>query len=567
MSCSQQPNALKKHVKKKNKKSSSYSDVIESEYYTCGYRQQQIKKKLSISVMTANDINNLTDTENESMISVSPFDIDSSEIIDSDDNSEHHISKKSSNHTNILADLGCISLVMSKKKSNTSTPSSSNTPSPSSSNDKYDDFDDFDEFDDNPKQRYIQHMNNLIEKLKKLKWGQLVSLSPDPDFDLIFSTVQQFASKHCCKVTKIVRYDSYVFMGSGAKQILKYFMRATKDNQLYGFTKIVQILDFNNRRQFIPIRNWSNFWDMYADELISNRHMFEMIMSHQPCKPYLDIEWIESKKNPKTMSHAKFINMLCKDIIKIFEERYDHKIYKSSIMISNAHSDKKVSFHIVIDHKIKKKTLVFETNRKGIKNSAWDLYFALISLNTDYQNVLDGSVYTTDREFRAIYSNKNSDFRPFLPYRSKTIVDLKSQIPLEKNKCMRYLVTSVDDGFELFIKTPSVPKEFARFVTQYDSDIYIPHVYSDSKIRELIDFAKTIHPTAEYTGVMANGGWRFTYRDRSEPCYTGNYHDSNGFYLAEHNNIIRMHCLSDQCNVSKILNKKEFKKSTKRMFS
>ena len=186
-------------------------------------------------------------------------------------------------------------------------------------------------------------------------------------------------------------------------------------------------------------------------------------------------------------------------------------------------------------------------------------------LNPDYTKVLDGNVYTTDREFRAIFSNKSSDFRPFIPYKSTLVIDTKSAIPLKKSICMRYLATSCISGSEHFIITPDVPKEHMRTSMTYDPETYVPQLYTEEKIRELVDLARTVHMSAEYTGTMANGGWRFTYHNRSEPCYTGNYHDSNGFYLIERNGTIRMNCLSDQCNTYKILKNK--KNITKRLFN
>ena len=75
-------------------------------------------------------------------------------------------------------------------------------------------------------------------------------------------------------------------------------------------------------------------------------------------------------------------------------------------MITTSHTDTKTSFHIIIDKLINNKQLMFETNIKGKENSAWDLCNELIKLNKDYENKIDTSVYTTDREFRTIYSNK-----------------------------------------------------------------------------------------------------------------------------------------------------------------
>lgn len=557
-------------VKKNKHKSSDINETLDDQnktIYSCGYKCQKknllsIKKEPSLFVMSSEN----SDIEIESVITVSPFDesdieSDIESKNESDDEFDNESDLLSNNDpkssstknlkTDMLADFGGIALVMNKKSKKINK------------NVNNEDF-------NTPKQIYLRHMNENVEKIKKMRWGETITLSPDPDMSFI--SPGMYSHKHRCNVTKNVRFDSYIFTGYSSKQILKYFIHKTKDDQMYGYTKIIQILDYYEKRQFIPIRNWSYFWDLYVDEPIKHRHLFEMIVSDQPCKPYLDIEWKEPRKNPKKTSYSKFVNKLTSDIIMIFNERYNKIIDKNSIMISTSHSDVKVSFHVVIDHIIDGKTLVFRTNRKGVPESAWDLYYALITFDPDYVNVIDGNVYTTDREFRAIYSNKNSEFRPFVPYDGRKLdknVDEKSIIPAKKNLCMRYLITSVVKGFEEFILTPEVPKGYlSRNIKQYDPDMYVPQVYTDKKIQYLVNLAKKVHPTAEYTGISCNGGWRFSYADKNEPCYTGNYHESNGFYLFENTEkgSIFMKCMSEQCSGIKSLEKKESKKSIKRIF-
>ena len=64
---------------------------------------------------------------------------------------------------------------------------------------------------------------------------------------------------------------------------------------------------------------------------------------------------------------------------------------------------------------------------------------------------------------------------------------------------------------------------------------------------------KPIHPTAYYTGSTIKNRWRFTYKDRDEQCYTGNYHKSNGFFVFKHeeSGSMFMKCMSDRCKNTK----------------
>jgi hypothetical protein len=71
---------------------------------------------------------------------------------------------------------------------------------------------------------------------------------------------------------------------------------------------------------------------------------------------------------------------------------------------------------------------------------------------------------------------------------------------------------------------------------------------NDNKILTYLELVKKIHPTAFYTGSS-----RFSYTDRTELCYTGVKHDSNGFYVSENSRYIYMKCMSSNCNKIHIL--------------
>lgn len=405
--------------------------------------------------------------------------------------------------------------------------------------------------------RYIKHMDSIVEDIKGMNWGDTIIINPDPH--CITNDIGSFTGiQKTCAITKIIRYSSFMFHGYGSKNILRYFMNKTQDDPEYGFQKIVQILNDKGFRRFIPIKSWDTFWKDYKDEPIKYRYLFELIRSDQPCKPYLDIEWVEKKGDPRTKDYSEFIDKLCNDLIVIFDKRYDILINMESIMISTSHSAKKVSFHVVIDKQIGKKTLAFRTNRKGCPESAWDMYIALIELDDSYEKVLDGSVYTTDREFRVLYSNKTTEFRPFVPYTNKHRKLRESAIIKKSNRgCMRYIVTYSPNNEYYHISTPDVPEKYAHMNrSYYDPTTFIPPTYTDKTINHLIQLAQKVHHTAEYTGRSSCGkGWRFSYRDKNEPCYTGEYHESNGFYIFENKetNIIYMKCMSYDCKGIKVL--------------
>lgn len=415
--------------------------------------------------------------------------------------------------------------------------------------------------------RYIKYMDNVVEQIKEMKWGEVINIESLPyEKDTPLHMRKKFS------VTKIIRYNTYLFNGHGSKNALRYFMNKTKTDPEHSYTKIVQLLNNKSFRRFIPLRCWEEFWEAYKDEPIRSRHLFELIRSDQPCKPYLDIEWeMKDGKDARKQDYTDFIEKLQNDLIDIFSTRYDIEIDTDNIMISSSHSASKVSFHIVINKIINGKTVTYRTNRKCHPESAWDLWVALIETDSMYDDVLDGAVYTTDREFRTIYSNKTSEFRPIVPYGKKNEkVKEDDIIKMKMTECLKYIVTYAKDDSYYHIKTPEVSQKYLVANRRYiDSETFIPHVYSDKKINRLMELIKPYHRTAEYTGLSNCGtGWRFTYTDRSEPCYTGNYHESNGFYVFENEKkgIIYMKCMSENCKGTQVLERRINTVPTKKLF-
>ena len=404
--------------------------------------------------------------------------------------------------------------------------------------------------------KYIKHMDQIVKQIKAIEWGQVIDVKSDLNHTLI----DNYTIKYCT-ITKIVRFGTYIFKGHGSKNILRYFMNKTKNDPKYGYQKIIQILNNKSYRRFLPIKNWEIFWKAYIDEPIICRHLFELIRSDQPCKPYLDIEWnIDANQNAKKEDFTTFIKKLQNDLIFIFKNRYNIIIDTNDIMISSSHSISKVSFHVVIDKHIDNKTVSYQTNKKGYSDSAWDLLIALIAHDVSYENVLDGSVYTTDREFRVIYSSKTSEFRPILPFPYKSTKLYKNSIIKMKTKeCLRYIITySTSDNY-YHIKTPTILKNNIIVNKQYSYDnnlLHIPRAYSDKKLNRHMILIRLVHQTAIYTGISACGkGWRYTYSDKNEKCYTGKYHKSNGFYVFENieSGTIYMKCMSANCKGRHIL--------------
>ena len=216
------------------------------------------------------------------------------------------------------------------------------------------------------------------------------------------------------------------------------------------------------------------------------------------------------------------------------------------------------------DETTKEYQLLYKTNVKKYNNSAYDLYSALIEHNDNYKNKLDGCVYSKDREMRCIYSTKFDQVRLFIPI---TITDIKNK---KNTHTVRrtsdfipnfhdYLITHLSNLHIQFINTPEVLHPVLLPSNRYNIDKsdndklailknFIQKEPENDLIERLIDLASTIHPTAKYTGRIGDG-YRFSYDDRTEPCYTGHTHKSNGFsvFIKPNTGFVYMFCFSAKC--------------------
>lgn len=416
---------------------------------------------------------------------------------------------------------------------------------------------------------YITHINGVLDEIMEMSPGSEIKVKADPSYDTYVT------------IKRNNRFDTYIFSGSHCKNLLRMFISRTADDPDRGYTRIVQLLDNNGFRRFLPINNWKKFWVSYKSDPIKFRALYELILSDRPCKPYLDIEWEPDREDimeygsVKNMDLTYFTDKLILDIIEIFSERYEIVLDDSHIMITCSHSDFKVSFHVVVDRVIDGNTLVFRTNLRTQEHSAWDFCYALIRKDDNYFGKIDESVYTTDREFRTVYSNKDMQFRPVAPYHPKMIrLSEKSRIEETTSDCMRYIVTYAKNDEYTFIEVPdeghnkyskyrekssysssyvstSTSTSSGSFNTGYDDIMrFIPQIHDSEEINDILKRLRPIHPTAEFTNSTARNRWRFTYRDRNEPCYTGNTHKSNGFYVfnCEDTGRLYMKCMSERCD-------------------
>ena len=334
------------------------------------------------------------------------------------------------------------------------------------------------------------------------------------------------------------KLETTIFVGTGSKNACKQL------GKMKGHIAYAQITNAKTGgRQFVSFKNWETCWEKYNEKNKNKRYLYEIINSDRPCKPHLDIEWLVDPKSK--IDTTKFLKKLCEDIKKLFKERYTREIKESEIKITSSGDGIKYSFHVVIT--TNPKTIVFSTNRKNVANTAYDFYKGLIELDEYYKDKIDGSIYSTDRELRCIYSTKYGQKRPFQPEEQDEI------------NYLDYIVTHYDPSSELdYITTEYTAPEIIKY-----KDVKEIKAYRCATLTKLMkeentwlmdriyESAQNIHPSSYYTGRTSDGGYRFSYTDRTEPCYTSpeRTHKSNGFgiYLDGKTSNLMIFCYSEKC--------------------
>ncbi len=356
------------------------------------------------------------------------------------------------------------------------------------------------------------------------------------------------------------------FSGTGSKDKMKENAILQPVEQ----TAFVQFLT-DKYRNFTCFDNWTSALEYlpYSNKM---RFLNEIIMSHRPCKPYLDVEaYLDF--DPDLIYKTNFLTELKNDIISIFKTDYGKTITTSNIFVSdssnhtiNPEHKYKLSFHLTIT--TRQPQILFKTNKKQSENSAYHLAHALNNLKDKYEQFVDTNVYSTDREMRTVYSYKSlSDLRQLIPFDSNIEID-----PLD------YLITSFDleqpyefihipfvFNNELATKirsTEKVPKKKPTDINIIAGDEILDFKYSaKQKIindRIVLMVQENIHQTAYLKKIVDEIDkpiyYYFDYKDHTDICTISKKpqtHESIGFYgYVNEFGQLEIRCRSAKCKKS-----------------
>lgn len=282
--------------------------------------------------------------------------------------------------------------------------------------------------------------------------------------------------------------------------------------------------------------NWSVASEKLSD-LPKNENIFnELILPFHKVKPYLDVEWTKELFNYDEYEVAQEIK---KGICFIFQQKWNVNIDKNDICVLEchrkiSHGEFKYSFHFIIS--TTNPVLVFKnTNEASVLAEYLKEY--LLDKNIYDLSIVDKGVYKKTQNFRLLGHSKDGEFIPL----QVSCIDNNRNRPIEDT-----IITNVGTNISELAS--------AEQRSEFKYGFKLQNVEVDEDL--LLEKIKIFHPTVFFEKKDNNGFFQFNYKDRSEPCFTGNIHDHIGFFTFIKETQIYAGCFSGNCtdnNGKKIL--------------
>ena len=284
-------------------------------------------------------------------------------------------------------------------------------------------------------------------------------------------------------------------------------------------------------------------------------HLFEVIGHGRPCKPYLDVDGPPlGVPGGRFGSVDEVVERLERLVAGVFSSDYGVDLEPEEMIWLVSPSSKKLSLHLVIS--TRHPTMrVYTSNHKADPTGASHLALRIRELDPEGVGpMVDASVYTKDREMRAIGASKfGADAgtalvprRPLAPWQSPSDA----------------LITCFGGGGT--VEPLDVPMRVPRVVRVRRRELVSPleAVERDEDdersaivVRMLDLLRERLHPSAYHDRREAADpkdpavGIKFNHSDRREACYSGRVHDGvqNLRCYVDAGGCVHAKCMSEHC--------------------
>lgn len=326
-------------------------------------------------------------------------------------------------------------------------------------------------------------------------------------------------------------FDTIWFGGNDSKSRMKQLANAT------GAKAALAIDDYDTGTHgFTCYLDWPTaLKSLKALKPAKFRHVYEVISIGKPCKPYLDID---CKHPPEGLDDPQLVIAKLEPlIIELFREEYDRTLASDNFVWSFSGNQDKLSLHLVIN--THNPQILFESNI----HHASHLAAKIRERYPVFEEFIDQSVYTTDREMRMLNSTKKDKPKSVLK-------SLKPCDPIDN------VITHIEPYHEMI----QVPVDISVVKTRKSSRIPhvrhdVDHASSDGMVTDMLKLITKTHPSAFHENHGSEDaydimkGVKFNYGDRTEPCWSGEYHKGNqNFYCwIDESDDAWVKCFSDKC--------------------
>ena len=165
-------------------------------------------------------------------------------------------------------------------------------------------------------------------------------------------------------------------------------------------------INYGGVRRFMS-SSAKEFWSFYKDMAENKRFHYEVIVKSKPCKLYFDLEYF-LKYNTAVNGHQMtldFIDFVNRKLREVFSK----DVSKEDVVILESSSDAKFSIHLIY-----KKVIFSNNDQMGqfVKKILSCEKFSVFNKSGESISFVDQNVYTSNRNFRLIFSSKLGKCRP-----------------------------------------------------------------------------------------------------------------------------------------------------------
>ncbi len=328
---------------------------------------------------------------------------------------------------------------------------------------------------------------------------------------------------------------------------------------------------------------------------VQRRHLYELIPHGHECKPYLDLDGppLPRRSGASTSAHAELQLHTVEDVVEraselvtaLFRSDYGVELLPEHLVWLDSPQEDKLSLHLTIS--THGPQYVYSSNHRTDPSGAWHLASRLRQLDpSGIGAMVDVSVYSKDREMRTLGGVKHgrpgsSALRVMQGGEGsqsgapEQVQPADGRVGLTVAAAREALITWLDEPaarrrLEVPPQMPAAVLAQQRGLrTQAEAAQLDPEMEESLLVVRMQDLMRErLHDTAYVdrlgrdsavmrmvlpgTGAIPVPCVRFSYTDRSEPCYTGNVHEGrqNLRCYVDGGGIVHARCFSPHCSAA-----------------